>query len=151
MAPASDAVGLSTPPSTIDVERGRLRLFAKAIGETDPLYTDLDAAHTAGHRDLPVPPTFLFCLEMDRPDPFAFLSEAGIDLERVLHGEQSFTYHALCYAGDSLTFESSITDDYERKGGALRCLVRQTRVTRADEPIADLSNVIVVQQSKARA
>ncbi|GAA1807895.1 N-terminal half of MaoC dehydratase [Actinomadura meyerae] len=147
----SPAIGLSTPPSTVDVERGRLRLFAKAIGETDPVYTDLDAARGAGHRDLPVPPTFLFCLEMDRPDPFAFLTEAGINLDRVLHGEQSFTYHALCHAGDSLTFESRITDDYERKGGALRFLVRQTHVTRAGRPIADLSNVIVVQQEKAEA
>jgi hypothetical protein len=148
---APSAIGLSTPPSTVDVERGRLRLFAKAIGETDPVYTDLDAALKAGHRDLPVPPTFLFCLEMDRPDPFAFLTEAGIDLAHVLHGEQSFTYHALCHAGDSLTFESRITDDYERKGGALRFLVRETRVTRGREPIADLGNVIVVRQPEARA
>jgi hypothetical protein len=88
---------------------------------------------------------------MDRPDPFAFLTEAGIDLNRVLHGEQSFTYHALCHAGDSLTFESRITDDYERKGGALRFLVRRTRVTRAGESIADLGNVIVVQQPEAGA
>ncbi|MEU8798528.1 MaoC family dehydratase N-terminal domain-containing protein [Spirillospora sp. NPDC048819] len=145
----TDSAGLSTPPSTVEVERGRLRLFAKAIGETDPVYTDLGAAGRAGHRDLPVPPTFLFCLEMERPDPFVFLAEAGVDLNRVLHGEQSFTYHALCHAGDTLTFESRITDDYERKGGALRFLVRQTRVTREDEPIADLGSVIVVQQPEA--
>ncbi len=40
------------------MERGRLRMFAAAIGETDPIYTDVEAARAAGHPDLPVPPTF---------------------------------------------------------------------------------------------
>ncbi len=136
---------LRTPAFTVPVERGRLRFFAQAIGEHDPVYSDLDAARKAGHPDLPVPPTFLFCLEMDRPDPFSFLTEAGIDLAGVLHGEQRFTYHAMAYAGDELTFESHIADTYEKKGGALRFLVRETRVTRAGEPIADLTTVIVVR------
>ncbi|MFI0351311.1 MaoC family dehydratase N-terminal domain-containing protein [Actinomadura sp. 9N407] len=149
MTASPNAVGLHTPPSTVLVERGRLRLFAKAIGESGPVYTDVEAAHQAGHRDLLVPPTFLFCLEMDRPDPFAFLKEVGIDLNNVLHGEQSFTYHAMSFAGDELTFESHISDDRERKGRTLRFLTRRTRVTRADEPIADLSNVIVVRQPEA--
>ena len=82
---------------------GRLRFFAKAIGETNPVYTDVDAAQAAGHRDLPVPPTFLFGIELDSPDPFGWLSGIGVDLRRVLHGEQSFTYHSPAYAGDVLT------------------------------------------------
>jgi hypothetical protein len=143
-------VGLRTPAFTVPAERGRLRFFAQAIGEQDPLYSDLDAARAAGHPDLPVPPTFLFCLEMDRPDPFSFLAEAGIDLARVLHGEQRFAYHAMAYAGDELTFESHIADAYDKKGGALRFLVRQTHVTRAGELIADLTNVIVVRMQEAR-
>ena len=45
--------------------RGRLRFFAKAIGETDPVYTDDAAARDAGYPDLPAPPTFLFAAELD--------------------------------------------------------------------------------------
>lgn len=126
------------------VERGRLRFFAKAIGETDPMYTDEAAAQAAGHASLPVPPTFLFCLEMEQPDPFAWLSRVGLDLARVLHGEQLFSYHAMAYAGETLRFESRIADIYDKKGGALEFLVKETRVSnRQGVHIADLRSVIV--------
>ena len=57
------------------VTRSRLRDFAKATGQSDPVYTDVDAAKQAGHRDLPVPPTFFFGIELEAPEPFAFLNE----------------------------------------------------------------------------
>lgn len=130
------------PAHSMTVEAGRLRFFAKAIGETDAIYTD-DAAAT-GQRALPVPPTFLFCLEMDRPDPFGWVAALGLDLGRILHGEQSFTYHAPCYAGDTLHFEAKITDSYEKKGGALLFIVKDAAVCNQDGVhIADLRTTLV--------
>ncbi len=68
----------------------------------------------------------------------------GIRPSRVLHGEQSFIYHRMAYAGDTLRFESRIADIYEKKGGALDFVVRETRVSRHDgEHIADLRSVLV--------
>lgn len=49
-------IGTTLPATTLTVERARLRFFAKAIGETDPVYTDVDAAKAAGHPDIPAPP-----------------------------------------------------------------------------------------------
>lgn len=144
-------IGTEREPHTVDVERGRLRLFAKSIGEERPLYTDVEAARAAGHPDLPVPPTFFFCLEMERPDPYNFLASLGIDLRRVLHGEQSFTYERLAYAGDRLTFASRVTDVYDKKGGALEFLLSETDVTREDEPIARLTTTTIVQHPEAAA
>jgi MaoC dehydratase-like protein len=144
-------VGTEEEPHTVDVERGRLRLFAKAIGEEDAVYSDVATARAAGHPDLPVPPTFLFCLEMERSDPFGFLTSIGVDLRRVLHGEQAFAYERLAYAGDRLTFASRITDVYARKGGALEFLVRETDVTRDGEPVARLTSTTVVRNPEAGA
>ena len=125
-----------------EVERGRLRLFAKAIGETGDWWTE-------GER-LQAPPTFLFCLDMERPDPYDWYASAGLELPKILHGEQSFTYISPCYCGDVLNFESRIEDIYERKNGSLEFLVRATRVTRVKEMsgvqgehVADLRTVIV--------
>jgi len=119
-----------------EVERGRLRFFAKAIGETDPRWTE-------GER-LPVPPTFLFCLDMDRPDPYDWYSGVGLSLPRVLHGEQSFVYRKPCHSGDILHFTSRIDDMYEKKGGALEFLVRATRVTDSEGThVADLRALII--------
>ncbi|MEV0245994.1 MaoC family dehydratase N-terminal domain-containing protein [Nocardia sp. NPDC050712] len=143
-------VGTEFPPTTLTVEAGRLRFFAKAIGETNPVYTDLDAAKSAGYADLPVPPTFLFAIELEKPDAFAFLAQAGVDLRFVLHGEQSFTYHSPAVAGDVLTATPRITDVYSKKGGALEFLVKETAVTRADgSAVADLKSIIVVRNPGA--
>lgn len=39
-----------------EVDRTAIRLFARAIGYTDPLYYDISVAREAGHPDIPMPP-----------------------------------------------------------------------------------------------
>jgi acyl dehydratase len=138
-------IGTRTPEHTVEVERGRLRFFAAATGQSDPLYTDVAAARRAGHPDLPVPPTFLFCLDMERPNPWGYLRELGIDLMSVLHGGQAFTYHKMAYAGDRLTFATRVSDAYQKKNGLLNFLVRTTDVTRDGAPVAELTNTLVIR------
>ena len=138
--------GHRLPPHSAEVERGRLRFFAKTIGETDPVYLDDEAARDAGHRSLPVPPTFLFCLDMDMPEPYAYLDEMGIELGRVLHGEQSFRYHRMAYADDRLSFQSRISDIYTKKEGALLFMLRDTAVhNQGGELVAELQSLVVIR------
>lgn len=134
------------PAFSVAVEAGRLRFYARATGQTDPIYTDEVAARAAGHPALPVPLTFLFCLEMESPNPAAIRELLGIDYRRLLHGEQSFTYHSMAYAGDTLRFEQRIDDIYDRKAGSLEFVVRVTRVSnQRGEAVADLRCVSVVR------
>ncbi|MEU5974654.1 MaoC family dehydratase N-terminal domain-containing protein [Streptomyces sp. NPDC047315] len=142
-------VGTRTAEHTVEVERGRLRFFAKATGQADPVYTDVEAAKAAGHRDLPVPPTFLFCLNMEEPHTTDLLQRIGVDLRTILHGSQGFTYHSLVHAGDTLTFSTSITDVYAKKGGALEFIVRTTEVTRDGDLVAELAGAVVVRNPEA--
>jgi acyl dehydratase len=143
-------VGTQLPATTLTVDAGRLRFFAKAIGETNPLYTDVEAAKAAGYADLPVPPTFLFSIELENPDQFRWVVDQGIDPRFVLHGEQSFTYHSIAHAGDTLTATPRIVDVYSKKGGALEFIVKSTAVTRADGfAVADLETIIVVRNPGA--
>ncbi len=136
-------IGTRFPLHQATVEAGQLRFFAKATGETNPVYVDPTAAQAAGHPDLPVPPTFLFSMELSRPAS-SWREDMGIELARVLHGEQSFTYHRMAYAGDVLSFDCHVADIYQKKGGALDFLVRETRVTnQRGEHVADLRNVLV--------
>jgi hypothetical protein len=139
------AKALVIEPLTVAVERGRLRFFAKAIGETDPVNTDVDAARAAGHPDLPVPPSFFFSLGLEAPDPFRYIEDLGVELSRVLHGEQSFTYHRLAFAGDTLALQDRIVDVYAKKGGVLEFVVKQTEITRGDELVAHARSVVVVR------
>ncbi|SPB13783.1 hypothetical protein NOV72_01047 [Caballeronia novacaledonica] len=136
-------IGRKLPVFKASADAWRLRFFAKAIGETNPVYFVESAAHDAGHRALPLPPTFLFSLEFEQPDT-QWRDDLGIETSRILHGEQTFTYHRLAYAGDTLLYESHISDIYEKKGGALWFIVRETRVTNQHgEHVADLRSVIV--------
>jgi len=139
-------IGHQLPPFQVEVEKGRLRFFAKATGQTDPVYIDESAARDAGHPGLPVPPTFLFCLEMESPNPAAIRELLGMDYRSLLHGEQGFSYHAMAYAGDTLTFRQHIEDIYDKKNGALEFVVRKTRVrNQRDELVAELRCVTVVR------
>ena len=137
-------IGMTLPQHSVAVEAGRLRFFSKAIGETDTVYTDEAAAKAAGYRALPAPPTFLFSLDLEREDPLDWLIRLGMDLGKILHGEQSFTYHAPVCAGDTVTFDTRISDIYDKKGGALEFVVKETRVRNQDTVhVADLKSTVV--------
>jgi acyl dehydratase len=133
----------------VAVEAGRLRFFAKATHQPDPVYFDDAAARAAGHPSLPVPPTFLFCLEMDGPSPAAVRELLGLDFRNLLHGEQRFVYHRMAHAGDVLRFAPRIEDIHAKKGGALEFVERSTRVTnQRGEAVADLRFVTIVRHPK---
>ncbi|WP_040841380.1 MaoC family dehydratase N-terminal domain-containing protein [Nocardia brevicatena] len=136
-----------TPPLIVDVERGRIRQFAVAIGEENPIYRDQDAAIAAGHPDVLAPPTFLFGLELENSPVFDDLAAHGVDLGTVLHGEQRFRYFAEVHAGDRLRFDSAYVDAYTKAGGALDFLVRRTTVTRDGAVVAELESVSVIKNS----
>jgi acyl dehydratase len=136
-------IGMRLPVFSASADAWRLRFFAKAIGETNPVYFDEAAAHDAGYPALPLPPTFLFSLEFEQSST-AWRDELGIVPSRILHGEQSFAYHRMAYAGDVLRYESRVADIYDKKNGALWFIVRETRVTnQRGEHVADLRSVIV--------
>lgn len=137
-------IGKTFPLHTAEVEKSALRLFVKVIGETDPVYTDESAARAAGYRSLLAPPTFLFGLEMARPNALGWLHEIGVDPAHILHGEQSFAYHATVCAGDVITFETHLADMYDRKNGALEFILRKSRATNQDgQCVADLAALVV--------
>jgi acyl dehydratase len=139
-------IGFKTPVFDAEVEKGRLRLFAKAIGETDPIYSDESAARAAGFRSLPMPPTFLFCLEMEQPDPYRWFREMEIPLPRALHGGQAFQYHRFSFAGDVMTFNSEIVDIYDKKGGELEFVVQDVSIINQHaEPVADFRRTVVIR------
>ena len=139
-------IGYAPPPILWDVEKGRIVFFSKVIGLTDPIHTDEAAAKAAGYRGIVAPPTFIFGAPGDSGETMKLIETLNIDLGKVLHGEQRFDYHAPVCAGDTLRFESKVSDIYDKKGGALEFVVNGTKVTnQLGEHVADLHSVIVVR------
>ena len=138
-------IGHAFPAFSVVVEASRIRFFAQVTRQADPIYHDEDAAKAAGFASLPVPPTFVYCLETERSGFDELFRLLGVDGSRLLHAEQGFTFFAVPCAGDTLTFEQRIDDIYAKKGGLLQFVVRQTKVTNArGDLIAELRNVIVL-------
>jgi acyl dehydratase len=110
------------------------------------VYTDLAAARAAGYPDLPAPPTFLFAAELDSGANMQLLADLDIPLSKLLHGEQSFRYRQAVCAGDTVTVHSSISDIYDKKGGKLEFVVKNSRATnQRGELVAELGTVLVVR------
>jgi acyl dehydratase len=141
-------IGYEVPPTLWDVEKGRIRFFAEVIGATDPIYFDASAAQAAGYRNVVAPPTFIFGAESDSGVLMKLLDTLKIDLREVLHGEQRFDYHAPVCAGDTLRFQTRVSDIYDKKGGTLEFVVKDTKVTnQLGEHVSDLHSVIVVRHA----
>ena len=146
----ASAIGREFAPTHARVEPGRLRFFFNTLGEANPVYRDPAAAKAAGFVATPIPPTYLFCLEMmDADDPFEMLEALDIDLRRVLHGEQRFVYHAPVVGGDELTMQSTVTGVTQKKGGAMTLIDVTTRiVNQRGQHVADAIRVVVVRNPK---
>jgi acyl dehydratase len=143
-------IGTISEPRAVDVEAGFLKFFAKATGETNPVYFDEEAARAAGHPSIPMPPTYFFSLQMSAPakrgDVFDKANGLGVQMGKVLHGEQGFTYHRQVYAGDRITITTTTSDIYAKKGGALEFVVQVTRFENGDgELCAEARQVTVVR------
>lgn len=142
------ALALQIDGHEVDVERGRLRAFARAIGETDPVWTDLEVARAAGHPDLPVPPTFFFSLDLESTDPLGWVGRLGADLRGLLHGEQTFTYHGCLHAGETVTVRPRITEAYA-KNERMDFVVKHTEYLREGELVAEADTLLVLRQVRS--
>ena len=139
-------IGFKLPVSELNIDRSRLRFFAKTIGETSSIYTDVEAARAAGYADLPAPPTFLFAAELDSGASDLLLQKLEVPIAKILHGEQSFCYHRSACAGDTITVRSQVDDIYDKKNGALEFIVKSSRATNQHEQlVAEMRTVIVVR------
>jgi acyl dehydratase len=145
-------IGHPLTGGTVQIEKGRLRFFAKATGQIDRVYVDEEAALLAGYRSLPAPPTFLFCLEMEACGSNQLCTLFDIDIGQLLHGEQHFAYQAPAVAGDTLNFDGRISEVYHKKDGALGFIGVETRVTnQLGEHVADMRRIVVVRMKAENA
>jgi acyl dehydratase len=110
------AVGKVFPAVTYAVGREKVREYARAVGETNPLHLDPDAARAAGHRDVVAPPMFATVYTSPAIGPAFFDAEVGMDFARMVHGAQEFVWGPLVVAGDEIATEVEVADISERGG-----------------------------------
>lgn len=97
----------STPPYLVG--REKVREFARAVFADDPQHTDPAAARALGYSDVVAPPTFAMVVQDLTLQQLLAEPDSGIELSRVLHGDQRFAYTRPIVAGDELTAKLAVT------------------------------------------
>lgn len=144
-------IGYSFPPFTIEVERGKIRELVLAIGDDNPVYQSREAAQAAGYPDVPLFPT--------APTMFTFwgntqmvsqIVSLGINVMRILHGEEEYEYLAPISPGDILTGVMTVVDGKTRQskdGSSIDILTTEIRYTNQHgQPVLNAREMILVRE-----
>jgi acyl dehydratase len=112
----ASAVGKTYPPAVYAVGREKVKEYAAAVGETNPLHLDVAAARAAGHADVVAPPMFAVVYQSPAVMPGLFDPEVGINFAMMVHSGQDFRWERVVVAGEELTSTASV-QKIEEKGG----------------------------------
>ena len=112
------AIGKTYPPSSYAVGREKIREYAAAVGETNPLYFDVDAARAAGYADVVAPPMFAVVYGARSVGPGILDPEVGINFAMMVHAGQEFVWGPVVVAGDEITTTAAVKDISDRGGMA---------------------------------
>lgn len=116
MAVDESQKGKTYAPFEYEIGREKIREYANAVGEFNPVHHDRKAAQAAGFRDVVAPPMFAVVFSTGSVAPAILDPEVGINFARMLHGSQEFEWGEPVCAGDTITTETTIEDLYERTG-----------------------------------
>ena len=141
-----DVKGKEYPPFAVTVERGKIKEFARAIGDLSPFYLDDAVGRASEWGDIIAPPTFAITFRDENADTGVMLRDLGVDISRILHGEQQFESFKPIRPGETYLCRSRVTDIYEKAGrsGAMAFVVREMTVTDADNDVVSLVRSITV-------
>lgn len=116
MSAKTEAIGKTYPPSVYAVGREKIREYAYAVGETNPLHLDHEAARVAGYADLVAPPMFAVVYSRGAIGPAILDPEVGINFALMVHGGQEFDWGPLVVAGDEISTTATVKNISERGG-----------------------------------
>ena len=141
-------IGKEGPPSTLEVDKTAIRMFARAVGHTDPIFYDEDEAKRRGYRSLLAPPGYLGT-RVFNPKGGEAEGPGGFTrgpYKRILNGGTEIEYLGDVCAGDVLTSRSKIASLDERQGniGPMLITVSETGYTNQDGKLVAISRGTII-------
>lgn len=118
------------PSAPYEVSRIKIRDFADAIGELNPVCRDRSAAQAAGYPDVIAPPTFAIVLTMEASARVALDPGLNVNYAMIVHGEQAFEHVRPLHAGDVIVAQSTI--EAIRELGSMTMLTTSTKLRTLD-------------------
>ena len=127
-------IGKESEPVTFELDKSACRMFARAVGYTDPLFFDEEFARSKGYRSIPAPVGFLGHPVYNPNAPQSARGGGGYfradsPFKRILNGGTDIEYFDTVCAGDLLTATGKLVDLSERAGRLGPMLVTVTETT----------------------
>jgi acyl dehydratase len=140
-------IGSSAVPFAVEVEKGAIRRFAEAIGESAQLYFDEAVARSLGYQGIVAPPTFPTTFRPPAKPAWVL----GLDEGRILAGEQGFRYQRPIYAGDRLQCELRLTDVQDKRSskGNMELMIQDLIVTSPSGDLVCVNRRVVIYRGLA--
>ena len=110
------AVGKEYPATTYEVGLEKIREYANAVGQAEPVHHDREAAQAAGFRDVVAPPMFAVVYSSPAMGPAILDPDVGINFAAMVHGGQEFVWGEPVCAGDEITTRAKVSEIYEKDG-----------------------------------
>jgi acyl dehydratase len=140
-------VGKEYAPVTWEVERGKIRELAKAIGDANPIYMDKNAAISQGYKDCPAPTTFLTVPMMWSASLHGLITDLGINFMMLLHGQEVYEYYQEIYPGDVITATPKVAAIEEKTNKAGKKMdmvtIELLYTNQRDEKVAKATSLLV--------
>jgi acyl dehydratase len=135
--------GKTYPPFEYEVGREKIREYANAVGETNPIHHDPAAAREVGFRNVVAPPMFCVVYSAGAMAPAALDPDLGINLIMMVHGSQEFEWGEPVVAGDTITTDVKVRDVYDRNGMKFYVFESESRNQSGDTTVKGIWTNIV--------
>jgi len=125
-------IGKKYEPTEYEIGREKIKEYANAIGDNNPLYHKREAGKESKYGDNIAPPTFAVVHAGAPVGKVLMDGELSLNLMMLVHGEQDFEFGEVVKPGDVITTDCEIGDIYEKKGKDFLVVKTESKNQRGD-------------------
>ncbi len=103
-------VGKEYPVTVYEIGREKMKEYASAVGDANPLYHDREAGAKSAYGDNVAPPNFAAVYNLMGCAQMFFDPELKLNFAMLVHGEQDFEFLQPVKPGDVITTTGRIVD-----------------------------------------
>ncbi len=100
MALKQSGLGAETPWTKSVVMQRQIDMLCNCVEDYNPLFLDEEIAEASANKGVVAPPTFINCFRDYKT--MLLISELGVDMPMLLHGEQVIHYYKPVRPGDTV-------------------------------------------------
>ncbi len=120
--------------------------MVEAIGESNPIYQDSEAARAQGYKDVVAPPTFTTVSLLWSGALFQAFDDLEVEVSRTVHAQQSCEFYQEIFPGDTLEGVVEIKNITHKKGksGNLKFIQFEITYTNQRNELVSKEEMLVI-------